>query len=846
MSTAPRDNWELSPIPNLSEILGRGEQLAELWRYLSYEQLDHETLKIVLLRGPVAVGKTSLLKQLARDWEVNGGRVIIAEGDKTGSDEAMYPLSRGLYQTHKFWQSTLPVIKTAAKLGETLILGSGGVVAETLTHLMAIGNQRAAAKRPYMKPKEQQALHQLAQAAGDKPLLIIADNLHKWDEASLRFLARIGDPRFRSAYQFLRKAKIVAAEPVEAESSIEFPEAHSRLLQPLMVYNVDLPSMTRSQFPNVLQALGAPRGVSDVVSDTIFDLTGGNLVYASECARRLTSAVDEALEQALSDGQFGKRLMQQRFHGSGKLTHEAAALLKVAAVLGSTFQHREVACALDLDVGQVPGILSYCKDRGVIDFGDEVGQFVHELIRNHFFEELAHEKVEVHGRLVDCFRHARPADYEARCLNALNAGRRQLAATLAVQARLACHRDSSSRDELPEAVQRVIEASEYVALADQLERVQELIRVGDISMARQHVAELPPALPRSLLGEVEYLRSHCMLLTRSAADRVEALRLLTRWSDYWGDEPELGLRLNLLRLSALSLAVDKTEAYELHETIRSFLIDHLDADTWAEEALYTLDRCAARLDEPGSSTRRVRRAAIYFAPDAVSGVVRRPLEYYRAQVNLVAELTIVGEYHTAVAAAKQLDEFIERHEDGVFPRESFPAGNRILAEYRAGHIDPAEAASRQRRLVETFKNSQDPFYGGNALAVYLILSGNSLEPASICEELIARYESRPNPEPNLRYVLRANNAMRWFLMGEIEVACVEWERIETLVLQNPYPIARSLVSRHKLLAEVLGTGQRYTPRELDECLLNIPSMALGPEWDQLGRAFRLPEIEWWR
>ena len=57
---------------------------------------------------------------------------------------------------------------------------------------------------------------------------------------------------------------------------------------------------------------------------------------------------------------------------------------------------------------------------------------------------------------------------------------------------------------------------------------------------------------------------------------------------------------------------------------------------------------------------------------------------------------------------------------------------------------------------------------------------------------------------------------------------------------NPY-----LMRRHDLLADVIQTKAAMSAHEFDHCLIRNRT-EFGPLWDQLGRGFWLPEIEWWR
>ena len=224
-------------------------------------------------------------------------------------------------------------------------------------------------------------------------------------------------------------------------------------------------------------------------------------------------------------------------------------------------------------------------------------------------------------------------------------------------------------------------------------------------------------------------------------------------------------------------------------------------------------------------------------------MVRRPHEYFRALVNAVAELIVAGSFSEAAAAANVLDDFVADYVPGTFPRLDYPATNRLLADFRTGTVTAADAAERQAAITEELAIDADPFYSGNAEAVYLALAGRLDEAEGVLDKLLAAFNARPEPEANMLYVLSANRLCTRFVADNRSHLERDWKMLEETVRRIPYPIAEYLVLRHLRLADVFAQGGDWTPAEFDECMLERPES--GPLWHQLGRGFRLPEIQWW-
>ncbi len=167
----------------------------------------------------------------------------------------------------------------------------------------------------------------------------------------------------------------------------------------------------------------------------------------------------------------------------------------------------------------------------------------------------------------------------------------------------------------------------------------------------------------------------------------------------------------------------------------------------------------------------------------------------------------------------------------------------MLADYRAGAINLEEAVRRQREVVTEHRVSVDPFYAENALAVYHTLAGAELAALDIFDRLTDQLAGMERPEASTQYIVQANRCATRYVGGHHEAAHAQWVQLSELVVQIPYVTRKYYVARHELLEEVMRCGRAASPVEFDKCLLS--TSRFGPLWDQLGRGFRLPEIEWW-
>jgi AAA ATPase domain len=820
----------------LPRVLGHDAVAASIARTIE------DGTAISVIQGPPGVGKSWLANGIGALWDAGGGRTIVAQGDLLQSDAVYYVLSLALAALASGWASVGNDLANVATAGERLA-GTAGIITSTAQALSRLRPTRQRARKLYLGEVEQGILFELDRLARRRPLLIIADNLHWWDSGSLEFLGRLREPRMSEAFPFLAHLRVVAAQTIEPYQRTAHPNSRDALLSRGATQYHDLHRPSRAVFPAVLEAFGAPSDTSPGTADVVYDFTGGHLALAARCATRLRDDGGTDILSATNSDDFVKRLLTDRISSLGSVGSNALTILQIAAVLGLRFRRKEVVCAFGGDAADAARLLRTCRDEDVLELSEDMGQFAHDLLRQHFLNAGSLEMTGIHESVSGCLRLLRPGAYALRCDHAQRAERHRDAAALAVQAALELQREGRSWDDLPGHALSAIEDGDMTSVVEMFAAAQAELNRSDFSACNATLDRLPHTLPRGLAAEADYLRATGLANTRSTVDREAAVALLESWVGYEAQEPELGVRLMQLRLFALTLTVDKAPGRALEGKIRQALIDRGDFDDAAHDAMYTLDRCAASLHEPETALVRTREATRHFGLSAGHTVLRRPGEYFRCLVNLGAELVINAHYDEARNVHAQLEALLAEYAPGTFPRLDYPGTNGVLADYRAGAIDLAEAVRRQRGVVREHRVSADPFYVENALAVYLAMVGSGVAALDIFERLREQLAEIQRPEASTVYILAANCCATRYVTGDHEDAHTEWVRLSDLVVQIPYATRKYYVARHELLEEVMRSRRATSSAEFDECLLG--TSRFGPLWDQLGRGFRLPEIEWW-
>jgi hypothetical protein len=825
--------------------------VSDLWAALGYDSVALSVAEalaasndIVVLEGPPGVGKSSLARGIGVIWESGGGATVAAQGDFLHGDAALHPFLWAMSGTATGWKELLPSLAGASRAGEMLI-GTAGLITATVELLAKVVQGTRRGKAIPLANDEQDILYELERLSQRKPILFIADNLHWWDGQSLALLARLRDPRMRSAFPFLDEMRVLAVQTPPPYQQIEHPEAHEAFLSSGPNRAISLQRVQRDGFGGVLEALGSGPIASNEIVDAVHALSGGHLALAARCAARIAEGNTDTLIAAADSDAFIRNLLVERVRSLGDKGKPAVAMLQVAALLGLTFRRDTLSCALEDDSPDLGELLRYCRDERIVELSDNVGRFVHDLYRRHFLRAGVLDQVTIHEKLDDCLRKLRPGEYELRCLNSVKAERYEGAAVFGVQAALQKQREGLNWRELPSAVVEVIDDADLVPVVETFEKALEQLHQSRFEECLATLATLRHGLDKRLRVEADYLRAACLMTTRSSRDRKEGIALLEPWADYAREEPELGVRLMQQMLFGLALESDKTPGRRLEARIRQVLSDSVSFDMGSEDSMYILDRCAESLYEPDVGLIKIAEASQHFRPQAGQSLARRPMEYYRCLVNNGASLLTNAKYEEAHDLYVELNQLVESYPPGTFPRLDYPLTNELQVRFRLGEVDAASAVRRQREVIDEHLVAGDPFYAENALAVYLALAGLHSDAEEVYERLDARLSIRQEPEVSMLYLIRANRCSVRFVGGSATSVAQEWSSLDQVVRDIPYVKGRFLIRRHELLADVIEGQSSLSAQEFDECLILAGPNEFGRLWDQLGRGFRMPEIHWW-
>jgi DNA-binding winged helix-turn-helix (wHTH) protein/tetratricopeptide (TPR) repeat protein len=380
----------LAPPPPTSVFVGRARTLERLAAALDSALAGRGQL--VLLAGEPGIGKTRTAEELARVARARGAQVVVGRCFEGEGAPAFWP-----------WVQLLrELVSTSDREQLRAALGSD---AAELAQLAPELRARLPMLPPASGLEGEQARFRLFDAlsgflrrrAQQGPLVLVLDDLHWADEASLRGLEFLA-PELGSA------ALLVVATFRDVEVRRDHPL--SKLLGALArlpaCERIALRGLEPAEVAALVEAVaGLPP--SEALARTVHEMTEGNPFFVFELARLLGNGGAPAegrsalaLPQSVRDA-IGRRL--------DRLSAECNEVLRTAGVLGRAFDVALLSRVAGRTPAELLDLLGEALAAGVlVEHEQRVGHyaFAHALVRQTLYEELrAPQRVRLHRRAAE-------------------------------------------------------------------------------------------------------------------------------------------------------------------------------------------------------------------------------------------------------------------------------------------------------------------------------------------------------------------------------------------------------------------------------------------------------------
>ncbi|MBX5440772.1 MAG: AAA family ATPase, partial [Solirubrobacteraceae bacterium] len=372
-------------------LLERGDELQAIDAALAAARAGRGEDARVVVEGPAGIGKTRLLREAAARAAADGMRVLHATGSALERD--------------------LPYGCAVTLLAGPLrgLPAAGRDAVPELARALLAGEMPPPAADPTLPLLH--GLHTLVLALASRaPLLVLVDDAHDADPASLRFLAYVA-ARLEGVPAALVVAARSGAEPTDP-AALEGVGRDARRLSPRALSPAAVAARVRAAHPEATDAFCA--GCAEV--------TAGNPLF-------LTALLDAVAADGIPvDDDAASRLarlgLESVAHAAlgriAALGPDAVELARAVAVLGEREPLRTAAALAGVDDDAAPETADRLAAAGLLTPGPEP-RFTHPIVREAVYEDLGAAR-----RARDHLRAARllaPAAPEAAASHLLRAER---------------------------------------------------------------------------------------------------------------------------------------------------------------------------------------------------------------------------------------------------------------------------------------------------------------------------------------------------------------------------------------------------------------------------------------
>lgn len=362
-----------------SGVVGRRDELAVLMRAL--DAAVSGTGSVVVIAGEAGIGKSTLADALAHHARSRGALAVWGRGWDSGGSPA-------------YWVWRQVVRALAARLDDAELRAAAGVGGRWLVRIAPELDLRLPGEDLVEPAEAEQARFALFDAltgflrasAARVPLVIVVDDLHAADIATLRaldFVAHVAGELPLLVVCTLRSGQ-VARRP-EAAELVERVEQHAE--------RIDLDGLSVEE----LAELHGERFSPEVIG-WMHRQSAGNPFFAGEIARTLPLGGIDRLPGGV------RAMLRERLVDLGS---EATRVLTAASVIGAEFRLVTAERVSELSRGALLDVLEDAEAAGVVEGVPETGRyrFRHGLIRETLYAGLRKgERAEAHRRVGEVLR----------------------------------------------------------------------------------------------------------------------------------------------------------------------------------------------------------------------------------------------------------------------------------------------------------------------------------------------------------------------------------------------------------------------------------------------------------
>jgi hypothetical protein len=371
-----------------SRFVGRGPELRRLDQFLA-EAVDGSQ-SVVLLSGEPGIGKTRLVREFCRHAHAEGASVLYGRSD----EETVVPY-QPFVETLRHYIASCPPDALRAQLGDSTDLVR---LVPELADRLPVDEAAASGGEGERQRLFESVSRLLANASIVTPLVVVLDDLHWADEATLHLLGHV--VRWPQ-----RAAALVLATYRETELAPDHPlsELIAALSREELMHRLPLVGLSERDTTDLVDALSEVSRAPGLAR-AIHDQTAGNPLFVAELVRHLDELGPAS---SLDEAGIPERIKQVIDYRVGGLDEATRRVLTIASVVGREFGIDALEWVSGLSRGALASAVDEAVSARVIAPAARAPgryEFTHPLIRETLYGALsAKDRVNLHRAVAEVF-----------------------------------------------------------------------------------------------------------------------------------------------------------------------------------------------------------------------------------------------------------------------------------------------------------------------------------------------------------------------------------------------------------------------------------------------------------
>lgn len=666
-----------------------------------------------------------------------------------------------------------PVKPSAEEVGGTVLdiaQDVGDLIAEghipfsrTLRRLFKLkskGDQR-------LSQRQQAFVFELSVSRFAAPVLLIADNLHYWDSASLHFLAQLHQGVWDDVYPGLRRLRIVLVWTPEQAGATFLAE-----VKRLFGQDLHLESLRRvgsSEFSELLTALGAPEGIPANIVQDIYAASGGHLLFASQIVSLLRTHPLTHAVQSIHEPNLGAALraaIEARLDQAGAEGILVRRLIQAISIIGVAARPDDLACILDDERHRIEWIVDQAMRFGFVERSADEIAIAHDVIRRVVLTFLTPDQRAWHQRFAVCLATLRPWDYSRRAVHCSAAQDDESSQAMRVMGLLQGVREMKVKpeDDWLAVVAPVSERVHILLSALQSSAVAESDRRYDDAIVL--LERVPTDVDPRIGAERDVILARLLLLKRTAVACERAIALLDDLESFRETEPDLWWRIEELRIVVLAYLGRYDAARRAESELQGSVRARAAFDPAALHVDNRLRRKAESVHAPRIANDRLRKALAYYDPSGDGSAPRDLVEYVLTLNNLGANELVLGDFDSAFERFARCYTTLAAAVRPIVRRIEIILSNLVVAHFLRTGVVPQSISVLDELTAPMELLSSDAGLVRSNVAALLALKGEHQQARRILADASARILTVDGFSEYTIYFVCSNLAVTSWLTGE--------------------------------------------------------------------------------